>query len=263
MSTTTTYLNRPSPLRNLPQSLNCPKCGTDIPHTPHTGQVPLESARIAELEDQVKVLTIRATAAVEKVADYEDELHKIKSARHVPPDINTTGSPYPVPLVSSPGRNRDSASFTNRIHALLPTHHNDAATQRSASQPPPSSAPAHKSLHPPQTALLYPQTATGMAYPSPQLQNETDLLTALTQEQQLRHAAESQQKQTSDEIEELTGQLFQQANEMVAEERKSKARLEERVNQLQQRDGDKRSRLELLETRLNRIERVNKLLGKT
>lgn len=65
---------------------------------------------------------------------------------------------------------------------------------------------------------------------------------------------------TNEEIEELTGQLFQQANEMVAAERKARAKLEERVAVLERRDGEKAKRLEVLESRLGRIERVRGLL---
>jgi len=65
---------------------------------------------------------------------------------------------------------------------------------------------------------------------------------------------------TNEEIEELTGQLFQQANEMVAAERKARAKLEERVAVLERRDGEKAKRLEILESRLGRIERVRGLL---
>lgn len=65
---------------------------------------------------------------------------------------------------------------------------------------------------------------------------------------------------TNEEIEELTGQLFQQANEMVATERKARAKLEERVAVLERRDREKAKRLEVLESRLGRIERVRGLL---
>ena len=73
-------------------------------------------------------------------------------------------------------------------------------------------------------------------------------------------AAESAVNQTNDELEELTGQLFQQANEMVASERKARAKLEERVVVLKTRDEEKRKRLEVLEGRLGRIESVRSLL---
>ena len=73
-------------------------------------------------------------------------------------------------------------------------------------------------------------------------------------------AAESAVTQTNEEIEELTGQLFQQANEMVATERRARARLEERVLVLVKRAEENAKRLEVLENRLERIERVRGLL---
>jgi hypothetical protein len=63
------------------------------------------------------------------------------------------------------------------------------------------------------------------------------------------------------EIEDLSVTLFQQANEMVAKERKARAKLEERVETLEKRDVEKRKRLERLESAVKRIDRVNKLLA--
>jgi len=88
------------------------------------------------------------------------------------------------------------------------------------------------------------------------------LLTLLTREQTLRQAAESRVNQTNEELEELSAQLFTEANEMVATERKARAKLEERVAVLESRDKEKRGRLEVLENRLGRIERVRGLLSR-
>lgn len=82
----------------------------------------------------------------------------------------------------------------------------------------------------------------------------------LTREQTLRQAAESRVSQTNEELEELSAQLFTEANEMVATERKARAKLEERVAVLEKRDREKRTRLEVLESRLGRIERVREML---
>lgn len=77
----------------------------------------------------------------------------------------------------------------------------------------------------------------------------------------MRQAAEGKLNASSAELEELTSQLFQQANEMVATERKARAKLEERVEILERRDGEKRNRLERLEGAMQRIERVRSLLA--
>ena len=99
--------------------------------------------------------------------------------------------------------------------------------------------------------------SSSLASPSP---SELSLLSALTHEQSLRKAAESAAAKTNSEIEELTGQLFEQANEMVAQERKARAKLEERVNVLEKREGEKSQRLQTLERRIGRVERVRGLL---
>lgn len=94
--------------------------------------------------------------------------------------------------------------------------------------------------------------------PSP---SATELEAALSKEKKLRAASEKKLDEASGELEDLTAQLFQQANEMVATERKARAKLEERVAVLESRDGDKRKRLEKLEGAVQRIERVRGLLA--
>ena len=84
---------------------------------------------------------------------------------------------------------------------------------------------------------------------------------ALSREQALRLEAEGRLSETSKEVEELSVTLFEQANEMVASERRARAKLEERVGVLEKRDGEKRRRLERLEGAMERIERVRGLLG--
>jgi low affinity Fe/Cu permease len=63
------------------------------------------------------------------------------------------------------------------------------------------------------------------------------------------------------EIEELSVQLFSQANEMVASERRARAKLEERVEMLEKKDRDKMARLERLEKAVSRIDRVKAMLA--
>src|SRR6185436_727845 len=63
----------------------------------------------------------------------------------------------------------------------------------------------------------------------PRTPSRSDLLSALSREQSLRREAEGKLTATSREVEELSVTLFEQANEMVASERRARARLEERV----------------------------------
>jgi predicted RNase H-like nuclease (RuvC/YqgF family) len=102
---------------------------------------------------------------------------------------------------------------------------------------------------------------TQPSQPSAEASSDYDLVAALTREQILRQQAEGKLEAASGELEELSAQLFTQANEMVATERKARAQLEERVAILERRDIEKRQRLERLESALARIERVRALLG--
>lgn len=90
---------------------------------------------------------------------------------------------------------------------------------------------------------------------------ETELAAALAKEQGLRRKAEGKVDDMSNELEELSAQLFQQANEMVATERKARAKLEERVKVLEMREQEKSKRLERLEKAVQRIGRIKGLLN--
>ena len=82
----------------------------------------------------------------------------------------------------------------------------------------------------------------------------------LESERQLRVSAEASLMQTQQELEELTAQLFGQANEMVATERRERKRLEERVGVLEGREREREGRWKVLEERVGRVERVRGLL---
>jgi len=111
----------------------------------------------------------------------------------------------------------------------------------------------------PFTSRVVPAAAAaGDARPS--TPRESLLQSQLAREQTLRSEAESKVSQLSSEMEELSALLFQQANEMVAAERRARARLEERVEVLEAREREKRTRLERLERAVGRIERVRGLL---
>lgn len=97
--------------------------------------------------------------------------------------------------------------------------------------------------------------------PSPSSAALTDLQQALAKETKARVAAEKKYHELEQELEDLSATLFEQANEMVAKERKEKARLGERIKVLEERDMLSRKRLEMVEGALGRIERVRKLLG--
>lgn len=237
---------------------------------------------------------------VDKLADYEDELRQVRasqnkqiqsqaSASTLHPSFMSTQmkdkamleptSPTtrPQPLSSSPTRTR----FIPKLTQFLPS---SAASLKSLTQrPPAASQPLSLSTDTEMLTEEKPSTTneledfaprdldvihqakadTANAKPrsSANITPDVELLTLLSREQSLRAAAEQRVSQTNEELEELSTQLFAEANEMVANERKARARLEERVEILEKRDRDKRSRLELLEQRLDRVERVRDLLS--
>lgn len=198
-----------------------------IPYT--TNEAPAEDIRY---NLRTNVLTF---SSVDKLADYEDELRQLKSSQS---DQNLSLPPQsPVRPASAPGNHPNRQHLSSRFSNLL------TSSRRTTSQPPNAASD---------------QQGSNGHIPA----NSADLLTLLTKEQTLRQAAESRVSQTNEELEELSAQLFTEANEMVAAERKARAKLEERVAILEGRDKEKRKRLELLESRLGRIERVRGLLSK-
>ena len=130
-----------------------------------------------------------------------------------------------------------------------------------------------------------PATPPTIPEPTSTTSEPADLTAKLALEQNLRQVAERKLHQTNQELEELSASLFQQANEMVAAERKARMeseakaeerdkisarrtksmedqirKLESRIKVLEQRDADKIKRLERLESAMKRAGRVRTLL---
>ena len=141
-------------------------------------------------------------------------------------------------------------------------------------------SPAQPSTPEPQSSTSEPAGTGNFASPAP-----PDLQAQLTQEQNLRRSAEKKLDQTSLELEELSATLFQQANEMVATEKRERVegetralerekasaqrnktleekvkKLEGKLNMLEQRDAERGRRLERLEGAMKRAGRVRTLL---
>ncbi len=158
---------------------------------------------------------------MDKWADYEDEIEKLK-AQAAQRNSNDSETDRPENTAQR------TSTYQNRFSSFL--SRKSIPNLRQLQAPPPTpSAP--------------------------------ELIAALSREQALRQAAEEKLDGSSAELEELSTQLFMQANEMVATERKARAKLEERVAVLESRDGEKRKRLEKLEGAVARIERVRGLLA--
>lgn len=236
---------------NTTTSACCPSCGSSLPalsvSDPHAALLQAQR-QIEDLEAQVRLLSQKATAAVDRWADYEDELARLRATNDkkscpntsttTTVAINNTIQP-PTPAASIPATSPRSSFFPARISQLL-------SPRKSTSNLTVSRA-GMSSPHLPAPASPTPST--------------DDLMEALSREQTLRLSAESKLNETSREVEELSVSLFEQANEMVANERRARAKLEERVGILEKRDEEKRNRLSILEGAMGRIERVRGLLG--
>ncbi|KAL1626166.1 hypothetical protein SLS54_003000 [Diplodia seriata] len=190
------------------------------------------------------MLTEKASTAVDKLADYEDELRHLRALQAKATAPAEPSALNALPATPSGDGNRPHtanpagpAARTSRITSLLGRRKSSASI--SAGVPAPGTVPPLPGV------------------PSQDL----ELRHALEKERGLRQEAEGKVSAMSSEIEELSVTLFQQANEMVAEERRARAKLEERVEMLEKRDKDKRRRLERLETAVQRIERVRGLLA--
>ncbi|KAH9877795.1 hypothetical protein J1614_003012 [Plenodomus biglobosus] len=231
---------------------SCPTCGTAI--SLDTASLDGARLRIQQLEEQAELLKAKAAAAghpppstVDKCADYEDQLQRLQTPKLPPLPLrsHTLDSYQPARLSSDETARPNTASSTkpsSRFSFFAGVGRR--ASPANASSPPP--------LPPPPPAL---PAATHT--PSPDM----TLLHELERERSLRAKAEERVQKVDIEIEELSVQLFSQANEMVAEERRARARLEERVETLERRDREKMARLDRLEKAVERVERVKKMLG--
>ena len=262
---------------------SCPQCGYHIssPSDPST-EAAEATRRIRDLEAQVRLLNSKAAAAVDKLADYEDENNSLREAhahfqqqqgqgQAAGQGRSSLEGPGPAIAPVTPGHQQQSRLAS--LSAFLPGRRKDAGsgghqqplTPATGTFPQNGAAYHSNTLSPPKTPFF--NIGGGSNHSAPALPGQESIVTlmslqsSLEEERNLRRTAESNLNQTQTELEELTAQLFGQANEMVASERKARAKLEERVKVLEQRDGEKRKRLEKLEKQMQRIERVRGMVG--
>ncbi|KAH7032971.1 uncharacterized protein B0I36DRAFT_348105 [Microdochium trichocladiopsis] len=239
----------------------CPSCGLalDLPPLPEAQAALLQAQRqIAELQAQLRVLNqkVAASASSGTTAATTNTTAAAVSAR--PPSSNSNSA--------SP---RSSFLGTGRISQLLGGARSSNSSQSAESASSGATTATATSTPPPPPAKDRPTTpATGTTTaaatpggPGNHNSNADELLKELLREKKLRAAAEARVDNTSKEVEELSVTLFEQANEMVATERRARAKLEERVSVLEQRDVEKRVRLDRLEGAMSRLDRVRALLG--
>ncbi|EGD96896.1 hypothetical protein TESG_04322 [Trichophyton tonsurans CBS 112818] len=246
----------------------CPRCGFEGAYRQLQERNIAQQRRIEELEAQTKLLTEKAALSAEKLADYADGMSsQSQSSQSKPtsaPELRNLDqhAPQQQQSPSLPRQQTRLATLASYFPYGRRTSSNASATQSrqsvSSSQLPQSSS----SSSPPSTragkngehSTMNPLN-NGLPQPTSFLQG------ALNREQALRKEAESRLTQANTELEELSAELFMRANEMVANERRERAKLEERVQVLEKRDKEKRTRLERLEKAVERVERVKGLIG--
>lgn len=173
---------------------------------------------------------------MDRCADYEDQIRSLKIAqdRERQSRFNPANVPDSTRLSNEDPRPATAGATANRTSRFSFFTGRRMSPNNSISQPPPSSSP---------TAV------------------DVELLNELERERTLRAKAEERAEKVDSEIEELSVQLFSQANEMVATERKARAKLEERIEVLERKDKDKMARLDRLEKAVTRIDRVKAILN--
>ncbi|KAK4554424.1 hypothetical protein LTR86_008632 [Recurvomyces mirabilis] len=217
-----------------------------------------DAVKIKELEDENKRLLEMCNAATQHYADYENDIHilkaQVRQAQRRNDSLGSNGSAGDASTAGTVSERPGLSRFGSFMHS------------RKASP-----------------------TANGLGQAS--AAREEELRAELAKERNTRLEAENKAKEAHDEIEELSATLFEQANEMVASERKENARLVERVQMLEQqvlcaqqgrdgsvdtsmetaklqerlhelksRDAERNRRLEILEAAIWRVERVNDML---
>ncbi|THW84326.1 hypothetical protein D6D15_08938 [Aureobasidium pullulans] len=227
-TTTNTYPPAPSTPPQAPSS-----------YPPRHDSRPSSDIRVASLEQQVAHLTQKGVQAADQLANYEEEIRNLKTQAN--PRVDS-----PLGIVAPTQQPAQSLSRNSSITSGKFSFLTRTSSLTTASKPLPKTPAASKS--------------SPMA-PSPSSAALTDLQQALAKETKARVAAEKKYHELEQELEDLSATLFEQANEMVAKERKEKAKLEERIKVLEERDALSRKRLEMVEGALGRIERVRKLLG--
>ncbi|KAF2745999.1 hypothetical protein M011DRAFT_468882 [Sporormia fimetaria CBS 119925] len=219
---------------------SCPNCGSEVALEQSIAEA---QRKIAELEAQVEMLKDKATAAVDKCADYEDQLRSMRASQPPPNPLirtNTSESLHPSRPSTDEARPSTANSASGRQSRF------SFLTGRRGS-------PANSQSH-----LLPGHSPSHSLSPAPP--TDAELLEQLERERALRAEAEEKARKVDSEIEELSVHLFTQANEMVAAEKKARAKLEARVEQLEKRDREKMARLDRLEKAVTRVERVKAML---
>ncbi|CAI4210424.1 unnamed protein product [Parascedosporium putredinis] len=235
----------------------CPNCGYCISATSPspaivsstTGAAAATSPIAAEVDSQrlPSAAETELAAAQQHITDLEAQIQELNERPRRP---STAG-----PTTRTSSRNCAARSTPRHPHGAF--HESFASSLTTPAPIRASFLPSPRRI----SSLLAPRKSTpnlrvGPAGPD----SVEDLTAALAREQNLRKDAEARLRRTSAEVEELSAALFEQANEMVATERRARAKLEERVGVLEAREDSKKRRLEILEEAVGRMQKVRNVL---
>lgn len=228
-----------------------------------------QKAEILELEAQIRKLNTKVSDAVDHAADLQDELRTIKARERQELEARDLAG-------GETGLRRMSSYFTGRRASLTPSMLNGISPSQSISGPSNPLQPQQSGLGLPQrggslggrasfSGTTGRQSIPNSIYQLPET-SSTDTTTAdlkaqLAAEQALRKEAEAKYKALQDESETLSQSLFEEANRMVSVERKMTHVVEEKLKAHVDREADRRTRLAVLESAVDRITRVRGVLA--
>lgn len=186
---------------------------------------------ILELESQIRLLNAKVAAAVDRAADLEDAIRVYKQrerAQSASVAAGQQGAESPIEQTSTLRRMSTFMFSSKRSSAVL----NDGSA---------------------------PVTPTSPRKPA--VDESLPLAVQLTKERQLRAQAEQNYTRLQQESEELSQTLFEEANKMVAQERKQNHQITEKLKMLADREEERTARLRHLESAMERILRVRGVLA--
>ncbi|KAK9455190.1 hypothetical protein V1511DRAFT_337497 [Dipodascopsis uninucleata] len=180
-----------------------------------------------------------------------------RTVSYLPFSSAILSSPY-FPSSSGLGRSGSISSSSSSTNTHLQANNINSMTSTSSSPNYSSLASATRSTSTTSLSslLLHSPTTHGAA----DYVNAANLQRALQKERQLREAAEEKFKQASLEIEDLSQTLFEEANNMVAVERRERAKVESKLQDAKVREQKLIERLNTLEDAFNRLVSVKKNL---
>lgn len=213
-------------------------------------QTPLEisqHAEILELESQIRNLNTKISAAVDHAADLQDEIRRMRIRQREEEAVAAAAAQDALANESS-GLRRMSTYFS----------------RRTATPPPPSSSSTTMPVSFPRSLSMSPTKPSS----SPRKDHEEggggggdDLFAQLAKERRLRKDFEVRYRALQQESEELSQSLFEEANKMVSVEKRLTHAAESKLTVFQEREVQRRQRVDELEAALGTIHRVRAVLA--